>query len=230
MKKEREYYEAYDDRYKQVHQKSLKWFSDNPSKIVDETIKEYGISKEAKIIEIGCGEGRDAIYLLENGYKILATDISPIVIKHCKEWFQSFSQSFEVLDCLTQEVSDKFDFIYAVAVLHMLVLDKDRKSFYQFLFNHLKENGIALICTMGDGKEEWHSNIEDAFKLQKRTHEETGEEIFIASTSCRKVSFNTLNKELDNNNLELLENGVTSIMPDFPAIMYAVVKKRNLNE
>lgn len=68
MKKEREYYEAYDDRYKQVHQKSLKWFSDNPSKIVDETIKEYGISKEAKIIEIGCGEGRDAIYLLENGY------------------------------------------------------------------------------------------------------------------------------------------------------------------
>ena len=50
MKKEREYYEAYNDRYKQVHQKSLKWFSDSPSKIVDETIKKYGISKEAKII------------------------------------------------------------------------------------------------------------------------------------------------------------------------------------
>ena len=42
----------------------------------------------------------------------------------------------------------------------MLVLDKDRKSFYQF-----KENGIALICTIGDGKKEWHSNIEDARKL-----------------------------------------------------------------
>jgi len=43
----------------------------------------------------------------------------------------------------------------------MLVLDKDRKSFYQF-----KENGIALICTIGDGKKEWHSNIEDALKVE----------------------------------------------------------------
>ena len=43
----------------------------------------------------------------------------------------------------------------------MLVLDKDRKSFYQF-----KENGIALICTIGDGKEEWHSNIEICLKVE----------------------------------------------------------------
>ncbi len=30
----KEYYEAYDDRYKQVHEKSLRWFSDKNSKIV----------------------------------------------------------------------------------------------------------------------------------------------------------------------------------------------------
>lgn len=230
MNKERKYYEAYDDRYKQAHQKSLKWFSECPSSIVEDTIIKYKIPNEASILEIGCGEGRDAVYLLKKGYNILATDISPIVIKHCKEWYPGFSHSFEVLDCLTQELSEKYDFIYAVAVLHMLVLDNDRKSFYEFVFKHLKESGIALICTMGDGKEEWQSNIEDAFKLQKRRHEETGEEICIASTSCRKVSFNTLYKELDDNNLELLESGITSIIPDFPEIMYAVVKKYNITE
>jgi len=230
MKKERKYYEAYDDRYKQVHQKSLKWFSAYPSKIVEDTISKYGITKDANIIEIGCGEGRDAIYLLKRGYKILATDISPVAIKHCKEWYPDFAQSFEVFDCLTQELTEKFDFIYAVAVLHMLVLDKDRKSFYEFVFKHLNEDGIALICTMGDGKEEWHTDIEDAFKIQKRTHDETGEEIFVASTSCRTVCFDTLYNEIDDNNLELLESGVTSIIPDFPTTMYVVVKKRNLSK
>lgn len=165
---------------------------------------------------------------MEKGYKILATDISPIAIEHCKEWYPNLSQSFKVLDCLTQELSEKFDFIYAVAVLHMLVLDNDRKSFYEFIFKHLKENGIALICTMGDGKEEWQSNIDDAFKMQKRTHEVTGDEISITATSCRTVSFSTLNKEIDDNNLEVLESGITSIVPDFPTIMYAVVKKRSI--
>ena len=82
MKEQRRYYEAYDERYKQVHQKSLQWFSSLPSKIVEETITEYGISKISKILEIGCGEGRDAIYLMKNGYDLLATDVSPIVRKH----------------------------------------------------------------------------------------------------------------------------------------------------
>lgn len=225
MKDDRHYYEAYDDRYRQVHQKSLKWFSDSPSKIVEETIQKYKITRDSKIIEIGCGEGRDAVSLLKNGYNVIATDISSIAIAHCKEWFPNFSNSFKILDCLSQQLTEHFDFIYAVSVLHMLVLDTDRKLFYKFIFNHLKEDGIALICTIGDGKEEWSSNIEHAFELQKRKHEETGEELLIAGTSCRKVGFDTLRKEIYDNNLKLLESGTTSIIPDFPTIMYAVLEK-----
>ena len=48
MKKERHYYEAYDDRYKQVHQRSLKWFSDSPSRIVEETLLKYKTNDNPK--------------------------------------------------------------------------------------------------------------------------------------------------------------------------------------
>lgn len=148
MKEQRRYYEAYDERYKQVHQKSLQWFSSLPSKIVEETITEYGISKISKILEIGCGEGRDAIYLMKNGYDLLATDVSPTAINYCKETFPYVSQSFKVFNCLTERINDKFDFIYAISILHMLVLDKDRNLFYQFIYEQLKENGIALIAQL----------------------------------------------------------------------------------
>lgn len=65
----------------------------------------------------------------------------------------------------------------------------------------------------------------------KRTHDETGEEIFVASTSCRTVCFDTLYNEIVDNNLELLESGITSIIPDFPTTMYVVAKRETfLNE
>lgn len=57
------YYKAYDKRYKQVHEKKLSWSSNNRTEIIEKIINKYNITKDNKILEIGCGEGRDAIYL-----------------------------------------------------------------------------------------------------------------------------------------------------------------------
>ncbi len=226
MVQNKKYYEAYDDRYRQVHDKSLKWFSDLPSEIVEKAMMKYNIGKAAKCLEIGCGEGRDAVYLLNKGYDLLATDISPAAISDCKKWYPEHANSFCVLDCLSQELNGRYDFIYAVAVLHMLVLDEDRARFFDFLRKHLSDGGVALVCTMGDGNDEWHTDIDNAFDLQKRRHEATGEELMLAATSCRIVGFSTLKNEIASRKLELLESGITAILPDFPATMYAVVKKQ----
>ncbi len=223
--KAKKYYEAYDDRYKQVHKESITWFSDKNSKIVIDTINHYFNNQKIKILEIGCGEGRDAHYLLKEGYDVLATDISSTAIDYCKKKHPNNEDCFKVLNCLTDNLQVKFDFIYAIAVVHMLVQDEDRQSFYEFIYNHLSETGIALICSIGDGIEERKTDISQAFDLQKRTHEATGKELFIAGTSCRVVGFNTLSKEIRENNLTMLNSGITAIEPDFPTIMYAIIKK-----
>ncbi|MDF2504074.1 class I SAM-dependent methyltransferase [Clostridium sp.] len=225
MEKAREYYEAYDDRYKQVHKESLAWFSDNNSKIVIDTINHYFNNRKIKILEIGCGEGRDANFLLKEGFNVVATDISSTAINYCKKNYQEKAECFQVLNCLTDRLQMKFDFIYAVAVIHMLVKDDDRQSFYEFIYNHLCESGIALICSIGNGTEERKTDISQSFELQKRTHESTGKELLIAETSCRVVSFDTLLNEIKDNNFTLLNSGITSIEPDFPTIMYTIIKK-----
>ena len=48
----------------------------------------------------------------------------------------------------------------------------------------------------------------------------------IHSTSCKIVSFTTLERELEGNGLSIVEKGITSIEPGFPVIMYALVKKK----
>ena len=123
------------------------------------------------------------------------------------------------------DFSKKFDFIYSVACLHMLVLDEDRNKYFEFINNHLNDNGYALVLTMGDGKTERSSDITKAWEDVERIHQESGIKMNVATTSCRIVNFETLTKEVELQNLKIIEQGITSIIPNFPEIMYAVIKK-----
>ncbi|MGM9968766.1 MAG: class I SAM-dependent methyltransferase [Anaeroplasma sp.] len=220
----KKYYEAYEERYKQAHKKGIKWENENHTPIVMEMIRKYKINKNSSILEIGCGEGRDSHFILENGFKLLATDISKEAIKYCKNNYSNYEACFEVLDCIGDDYNIKYDFIYSVAVIHMLVLDEDRNSFYSFYKNHLLPNGLGLICSMGDGVSEMKSDINQAFNLEEREHR-TGK-IYVASTTCRMVSFDSFLNEIIKNDLEIVEYGITSAMPSFNSLMYAVIKNK----
>lgn len=222
----RKYYEAYDDRYRQAHSRKLQWFHTEPSPIVAEVMNAFGVQKGHKLLEIGCGEGRDAIPLMKAGYDLVSTDISQEAIRFCKKKAPEFAQSFRMLDCVNGSIEEKFDFIYAIAVIHMLVDDADRAAFYRFYFQHLEDEGFGLICSMGDGSIERCSDVSTAFVLQERIHEQSGEKLSIAGTSCRIVDFKTFHREMNENGLEILRSGITVVAPDFPQMMYAVVKKR----
>ena len=171
------YYEAYEKRYKQVHQKNVTWFSKTNSPIVIDTLHHYFDSQKIKILDVGCGEGRDILYLLKEGYDVKGIDISLEAIQYCKKHANEEDQDrFMVLDVCQQNMEENFDFIYSVATLHMLVLDEDRQKYFNFIYQHLKKEGLALILTMGDGKIESKSDISVAFENQKRFHQETKKE------------------------------------------------------
>ncbi len=217
------YYEAYDLRYRQVHEENLIYFAETPSPIVAEMLEKYQLSKAAKLLEIGCGEGRDAYPLLKAGRDLLATDISETAIAFCKKQQPDLAEHFRTLDCIAERLPEKYDFIYAVAVLHMLTEDEDREGFYRFLKEQLSENGLALICSMGDGEEEFASDPTKAFDTVERTHL-NGQTLHVASTSCRVVSLEHLREEAEASGLSVVESGHCSIEPDFPSCLYMVVK------
>lgn len=220
----RKYYEAYDDRYRQAHAENIQWFSDDPSKIISQVIDRFGIQPNHRVLEIGCGEGRDARPLLRQGFNLLATDISSEAVAYCQKLDPDHADSYRVLNCVGGQIDEKFDFIYAVAVLHMLVEDGDRAAFYRFIRDHLSPSGIALICTMGDGIFERSSDITTAFDLQERTHQESGKTLQLAGTSCRMVSFPTFETEIAQSSLSILEKGSSPIETISSEMMYAVVK------
>lgn len=51
----KKYYEAYNDRYRQVHEAGLQWFTQSPTPIVAEVMERFRISSSARVLKIGCG-------------------------------------------------------------------------------------------------------------------------------------------------------------------------------
>ena len=215
------YYAAYDERYKTAHRKGVRWASTVCTPIVMDIIRRYHIQPEYDLLELGCGEGRDAKVVLESGLRLTATDISREAISFCQKNMPAYVRNFSVLDCLSCELDSSFDFIYAVAVVHMLVPDADRDGFYRFIRRHLKPSGLALICTMGNGETEYASDVSEAFALREREH--PSGPVRVASTSCRMVSFPAFREELTAADLRIAEEGIASSPPDFDSLMYALV-------
>ena len=222
---DRRYYEAYDLRYRQVHEKGLAWFSGAPTPVVAQVLEKYAIAPECPMLEIGCGEGNDAAFLLERGCDLLATDVSPAAVDFCRAKYPLWADHFRTLDALKDPLDQRFDFIYAVAVLHMLVPDADRHALLTFIRAHLTEQGVGLLVVMGDGEVQRATDIGTAFDIQTRTHEASGRTVEIASTSCRIVTREELCREIEHAGLAVAEMG-PAVWDGTAFAMFAVVKRQ----
>lgn len=227
MKKD-EYYKAYEKRYKQVYNKKMMWFSSEPTPDVFNTINKLNITKGDKILDLGCGEGRDTIYLLNNGYNVLGIDYSKTVIAKCNEITSNkYKGSFKVLDIFQSELNELFNFIYSIAVLHMFVLQNHRDLYLRFIHDHLANNGKALICMLGNGIDSFESKIQDAFKNSKRKVQNNGAILNIATTSCKVVTWEDLFSELDKNGFKVEEYWISKDIPEFNESMCVIISKKD---
>ena len=123
-------------------------------------------------------------------------------------------------------LDEKYEFIYSIAVIHMFVTEEHRNKFYKFIYEHLEPNGIALIVSMGDGEKTYESDISKAFNDVKRVVVNNDKEINIAATSCKIVNWDTFEHELYANNLYIKKKWISHIIPEFNPAMCAIVCRR----
>lgn len=226
----KEYYKAYDDRYKTYHtEEGIAWAGDRPSYILKDILEKHTQNKStAEILEIGCGEGQNALYLIKNGFNVKASDVSSEAVAWCKKEAIKNNlnpNNFFVLDALDNKLTNKYDIIYSISTLHMLVLDSDRTKFLDFIYEHLKENGIAIISIMGDGINE--KNTTDISKSFEKTERHiNGKTVQVASTSCRIVNWENFFKELKTSKLETISHTISTEISGFNSSMIVEVRRQ----
>lgn len=128
--------------------KTIDYYNNNSPAFYDRTIKaditdsyekflKY-LPEKAKILDAGCGVGRDTKYFLSKGYDVSAFDASEKMIElACKE------TGVKVMHSTFQELNfeNMFDGVWAQASLLHIPYDMTREI-YQKIHRSLKPNGI----------------------------------------------------------------------------------------
>ena len=55
------------------------------------------LNRNSKILELGCGIARDAVFFADHGHKVLATDFSEVVINRNRQLFNHPGLEFGIL-------------------------------------------------------------------------------------------------------------------------------------
>lgn len=106
------------------------------------------IPTQSKLLELGCGNGKDAFYFAQNGHKVTATDFSEVAIENNKKKYNSRNLQFELLDISKpfNFPDNSFDVIYARLSFHYFT-DNVTKEIFKELNRILKPNGLlCFIC------------------------------------------------------------------------------------
>ena len=140
------------------------------NKIPDEPIellKEYASSidaktKEKNALDIACGMGRHSKYLASLGFKVEALDISSVAIDSLKN-IQNIEAKEVDFDKYSLEKS-KYDLIVCVYFL--------KRSLFTQMIDALKPNGILIMETFVEDKENEREPSNPDFLLKKGELEE----------------------------------------------------------
>jgi cyclopropane fatty-acyl-phospholipid synthase-like methyltransferase len=131
------------------------YFGEGPTKLAKVAEKLLQENNTQKILEVGCGQGRDAIYFSQLGFNVHAFDISANAIKSINSIKERMNLNklnvFEhnVLESLNFS-EDYFDFIYSNLALQFFDLENLSKILKN-ISNVMKKNSIFLLSTKKEG-------------------------------------------------------------------------------
>jgi SAM-dependent methyltransferase len=138
---------------------SIEFYNNNSKEFFDSTVNAdmselYGeflkhVKHGGKILDAGCGSGRDTLYFMKNGYSVVAFDASEEMVRLGSEYTGK-----QVLKMRLQELNfeDEFDGIWACAsLLHVPKSEID--DVLKRVVASLKVDGILFVSfKYGDGE------------------------------------------------------------------------------
>ncbi|AZK48252.1 methyltransferase domain-containing protein [Paenibacillus lentus] len=132
--------------YEEVYLTQDYYWGTEPNKECYQVLQRMPPTKPVKLLDIGCGEGKDAVFFARNGYEVTAFDVSDAGIEKTKRLADQCGVEVNVFkaDILDYRLDRHFDVVFASGVFHYI-----KPEFRQEIFENYKQftnqNGMHFL-------------------------------------------------------------------------------------
>ncbi|MCJ2080703.1 class I SAM-dependent methyltransferase [Methylobacterium sp. J-090] len=134
---------GYDDGYAAV---PCLWGKE-PGLLVKRFLSQRSLSTDFRVLDLGCGEGKNSAAFAKRGVDVTAVDCSSKAISNGQSAFPDLSIQWINADALDFDIeSDSFDLIIAYGLLHCLPHIGGVTSLLKRIKRGTKLNGYNIMC------------------------------------------------------------------------------------
>jgi len=139
-----------------VYEAGVRFYAEPvPTDALVKFVEKYGgfLPVHGRVIELGCGESRDAVFLASRGFNVLCVDVAELALIRGKglvrEERAESRVDFSVMDALHLGLRDEhFDLAVDVAFLHLIVDQDLRKRYLSDVYRILRRGGYLFSCNL----------------------------------------------------------------------------------
>jgi cyclopropane fatty-acyl-phospholipid synthase-like methyltransferase len=140
--------------WNKVYSDDSSFFGEDPSNFAlmcSDDFNKYGVKR---LLELGCGQGRDTIFFVSKGLEVHALDSSVIAIQNLSAKLKEKDISIDLKHVVVSQripfSNDFFDAIYAHMFYNMRFTDNQLKLLFNETYRVLKNKGLLYFSVRSD--------------------------------------------------------------------------------
>ena len=138
----------------EIYSNDSAFFGEEPSDFAQKCYGDFKRYDVKRLLELGCGQGRDSIFFASNGLDVYAVDSSKVAIENIKQKMRGKNiclhlSHFEVRQALPFD-SSHFDAVYSHMFYNMRFIDEELKFLFKESSRVLKNNGLLYFSVRSD--------------------------------------------------------------------------------
>lgn len=131
-------------QYEKLYEGESYYWGTEPADFLEKLIALKLPGPEIKVLDIGCGEGKDAVYMAQQGYSVMAFDLTASGIR--KTMRLAEERGVKTLHAYVDDINDfetaeTFDIIYSTGTIQYLK-DENIPDFFEKVWRLTKPNGL----------------------------------------------------------------------------------------
>jgi len=116
------------------------------------------VAPGARVLDLGCGAGRNAVWLAQQGFDVTAIDVSPHAVQLARAFAAESNAQLQVMEADATDLAglpeNHYDLAYDGRCLHLIVEQELRDAYLRSVLRVLRPSGLYFAINIGGRDEE----------------------------------------------------------------------------